>query len=63
MASSPNFEDVFVSVASDFNQDDLHKWARRLITNKSSFAIVDGRLYLSQASQDFLTGHKETGEG
>jgi hypothetical protein len=60
--AAPNFDDIFVSVVTDFDQADLHKWSARLVANKSSFAIVDGKLYLSQASQDFLTGHKETDE-
>lgn len=56
----PNYDEIFVSVITDADEDDLHKYARRLLANKSSFAVIDGKLYLSKASQDHITGKAET---
>lgn len=58
----PNFSDIFVSVIADATKEELQKYSRRLIENGSSFAVVDGRIYLSQASQDFITTGKASVE-
>lgn len=53
-----DFDEVFVSVIADGDADDLKKWTRRCLDNGSSFAVIDGRMYLSQASQDLIVDNK-----